>query len=386
MRRLVCATSVLAACVLAPSLASGFELRHAPDGKEVRWGSSSVAFVIDPTVESGVKGGSAAVADAIAAWSQTGGGPSLSSTVGPGGAQPTYDGQNSIILMKDFEPAGHALAVTVSTIDDSTGDLVDTDIVINGAHRFSVLPAGATDPGATPMANEGAGGDEVVRDAFDLQHVAAHEVGHALGLADVQGDSSVLMYAMTAPGSAANRAPTSDDVAGIETLYPAGTTQAASQSGCGQASVVGTHAHAGDAWAAFVALAGAGAWFGSRRRNRLALAGLPVALALAVAPDAASLTIASVVVPLTPPMAATARVASTTVQEISGVLRTSVELVALSCDGRCPEHPHALVWGGRRAGITQRLDGATVPRAGDTVDISYLPGRDEVVVLHVRPS
>ena len=139
MSRLGWAACVATACVLASPPASAFELKHDEHGNPIRWGTTAVSFVVNPSVEDHVAGGAAAVAQAVSAWSGVGGAPTLSSSVGPGGATVAFDHQNSIVYMSDYEPAHGALAVTVSTLDAQTGELLDVDIVINGAHRFAVL-------------------------------------------------------------------------------------------------------------------------------------------------------------------------------------------------------------------------------------------------------
>jgi hypothetical protein len=44
------------------------------------------------------------------------------------------------------------------------------------------------------------------------------------------------------------------------------------------------------------------------------------------------------------------------------------------------------VWGGTRGGITQKIDGANVPRVGDTLDVTSVPGHAPVVVVRARAS
>jgi hypothetical protein len=381
MARLVCATTVLAASVLVAPLASAFELKHTVDGDTVHWGVSAVSFVIDPSVEAAVPGGSAAVASAVSAWSGASGAPTLSSTVGPGGAKPAFDGQNSIVYMpQGYGPAGNALAVTVSTLDDADGELLDTDIVFNGRHPFAVLPAGAASEGAALVPTDGAGEDGAGTGSFDLQHVAAHEVGHALGLADVHDDPGALMFAMTAPGSADHRAPASDDEAGLEQLYAGVFT--ASPGGCGQGTVAGAHAHGGRVWFGFVTLAAVAAGLASRRRRGLAMPVVALSVALLGAPDASRAASDAV----GGPVETTARVVAVSTGEASGVLQTLVDFVPATCDGRCPAPTRALVWGGTRGGITQKIDGANVPRVGDTLDVTSVPGHAPVVVVRARAS
>lgn len=241
MRRLGRVTLWMAAVLLAAPAASAYDVKHTPGGKLMYHGTSSVTFVVNPSVDDAAEGGSAAAAAAVAAWNGIPYAPSMSSHVGNAAPEPTYDGVNTILYMPDgYEPAGDALAVTVTTVDDATGEILDTDIVINGRHRFAVLPAGAVAAEGTMQPTDGAGhgGDDDARHArFDLQHVLVHEVGHSLGLADVQDDSTDVMYAMSAPGSASGRAPTSDDAAGVESIYSQ-EDQGAPRTGC-EASVAG---------------------------------------------------------------------------------------------------------------------------------------------------
>ncbi|HYC77397.1 MAG TPA: matrixin family metalloprotease [Planctomycetota bacterium] len=55
---------------------------------------------------------------------------------------------------------------------------------------------------------------------FDIQSVAAHEFGHALGL-DHSAVAAATMYPSVAPGTTANRTLHADDVAGAQALYGA---------------------------------------------------------------------------------------------------------------------------------------------------------------------
>jgi hypothetical protein len=225
-----------------------------------------VQFEIDPSIEAAIPGGAEAVAAAVAAWSGTDGAPSLSTVISSDGRLPAIDGHNTIT----YSPIGllghgNALAIALVSFDENTGDIVDVDIVVNGQHPLAVLAAGtAAASGTAPISTEGAGQDSDQVAPFDFQHVMAHEVGHALGMADDSVDKSDLMYAYSLPGDATVRAPTADDLAGLNTLYDGPSTGAAK--GCGGASVADARARAADGWATFALLGAFAALAAARRR------------------------------------------------------------------------------------------------------------------------
>lgn len=250
------------AVLLSVRDARAFELKHTPSGQLVQWREAQVAFVVDPSVEAAVPGGAAAIVSAVAAWSGVSGAPELVASVGPGGGKVAVDGQNTILLAPDgYEPAGGALAVTVLSFDDTTGAIVDADIVVNGIHAFAVLAAQAKAAQASPVSNEGAGSSTPGL-VFDLQHVAAHEVGHSLGLGDVDADDA-LMYAYTLPGDASSRAPLGDDTEGLASLY----SSSAISSGCGQASAAGERHRPGSSLETLAGVMAAALGLACRRRK-----------------------------------------------------------------------------------------------------------------------
>lgn len=230
------AACAFAACALAPAPASAYELKQTSEGAFVRWQQPSVTFVVDSSVDKAAKGASDAIVEALAAWNGQGGAPVLVAQKGSGATAPANDGHSTILYMPDGYPqAGNALAVTVSTLDEKTGELLDTDIVINGRYAFAVLSEKARAKHGAAVSTEG-GGDDEADGSFDLQHVVSHELGHALGLADVYNDDRAVMYAYSAPEDASNRAPSSDDMKGLDSLYGGSLRRA----GCGQSTVGGT--------------------------------------------------------------------------------------------------------------------------------------------------
>jgi len=381
LRAIVCAL-VGAAIGAATHGAGAFELKRTSNGQTLRWNSAQVSYVIDPSVEEHVSGGTAAAAKAVGGWSRAGGGPLLSTSVGPGGAKPGLDGQNSVIFAPyGFAPAGQALAVTVTSYDDSSGAIVDSDIVINGIYAFAVLnPSAHPARGTEAVSTDGSSddGDSLRSTPFDLVHVASHEVGHTLGLADEKEDSSSLMYGYTMPDDPSVRAPSSDDIQGVDSLYAAspGGPQAAS-AGCGQSSVAGTRTRPTDAWTAMALVAAMGLRLAPRRRSARALrVAVPVGAALVALigwHDAArSATPVSAI-----PADAIARVADVSTSNEGGLFETRLELVTSACQhDPCPGRVTAHVWGGTMGGITQHVGSVGVPSVGDSVDITFV-GRKE---------
>jgi hypothetical protein len=265
------------ACVLVglflalPSTASAYTIRKTTSGLPVRWASPAVSFVIDPSVAQAAPDAVDAVVQAVAAWSAQDGTPSLSTTMGTSAGQVAVDGVNTILYAPHgYARAGNALAITFVSFDENTGDILDTDIVINGAHAFSIFAAGTHAPtGTLPVATEsGSGGDDSAL-KFDLQHVVTHEMGHALGLGDVTDDSADVMFAYTMPNDASLRAPASDDLAGVTDLYADSASSAtATSGGCG-ASVAAKRVPSQDGWVATACTLGALLWLAARRRTSL---------------------------------------------------------------------------------------------------------------------
>jgi hypothetical protein len=220
------AKSVLVGCVLLCGArdAHAYEVKHTAQGLPVHWSRSEVAFEIDPTVTQMAPGAEAAVAAAAHVWSGTDGAPTLSTTPAASASQPAFDGKNVIYFApQGYARAGRALAITILTYNSATGEILDADVVINGHYDFDVLPSDSTAaPDAQPIANDGTASDGVGTNAaaqFDIQHVAAHEFGHALGMSDELMDQSAMMYLSTKPGDATLRTLAVDDLDGISKLY-----------------------------------------------------------------------------------------------------------------------------------------------------------------------
>jgi hypothetical protein len=114
-----------------------------------------------------------------------------------------FDAGNANIIMMTDQPgggiSGHTFALTTTSFDPNTGELLNADIELNVRdHAFTV-------------------GDGVVD--VDLEAVLVHEVGHFLGIAHSQVVDAT-MFPFYEPGTTEIRSLTKDDEAAICVLYP----------------------------------------------------------------------------------------------------------------------------------------------------------------------
>lgn len=109
---------------------------------------------------------------------------------------------NVIVFRDDAWPnpdTGHNIALTTTTFDPDTGELLDADIELNSAGYALTVS------------------DEMVD--FDLLSVLTHEAGHFLGLAHTDV-ADATMFASYQGETIDLRSPEPDDQAAICTLYP----------------------------------------------------------------------------------------------------------------------------------------------------------------------
>jgi predicted Zn-dependent protease len=93
-----------------------------------------------------------------------------------------------------------AIAITTTTYDTLTGEVVDSDIELNGRdYTFSTAES-----------------DEVL---VDIANTLAHEAGHTVGL-DHSSDPNASMYGYAPPGEIRKRDLSQDDIDGLCHVYP----------------------------------------------------------------------------------------------------------------------------------------------------------------------
>lgn len=389
--------------VTQAATADAYGVKHARTGDVVRWEPTSVSFEVDPSVADVTDRAGDAVRAAAGEWSGLAGAPAIRLTDAAAPEEAGYDKRNTIVFKRGgYAPAGRALAITVLTYDDTSGRILDADIVVNGAYTFALpdghhAPAIGTRSVDTEAIGDAEGEDvaESVHRAFDFQHVIAHELGHSLGLSDEVRLEDALMYRYSAPNMQLRRAPHDDDVAGLEQLYgPAPTSMSASGGGCGGATVSPRDPSRQASTLAFAFAIGLLAFLMLRSGKRRGAAGMALVLSgsafvLASLPaitrsargeDVHGATGASL-------GHATARVLSTKVGVESGLLRTRASLEISTCRvASCPAKGEAAVWGGRAGGVVQIVGSHPLPEAGDDVEIEIAHARAGLQALAPLPS
>jgi hypothetical protein len=113
-------------------------------------------------------------------------------------------GNQHVILFHDDKwpypsDLNNTLGLTTITFDPTTGEIYDADMELNATKPLTVT-------GTVPP------------DGYDFLSIITHETGHFLGLAH-SGDDLATMYAHYIPGTTTMRNLTSDDTAGICSIY-----------------------------------------------------------------------------------------------------------------------------------------------------------------------
>lgn len=203
--------------------AHAYSLKAAPTGAAVRWHRPTVTLEVMETSPGGLSRSElvTAMRRAAAPWNALPNTPSLEVVEG-GSSSRAADGVNGVYLLDRWPFPDERLAVTVSTYVEGTGELIDTDILINGEMELAVLdPEGAADG------------------RYDLVLVLTHELGHVLGL-DESEVVEATMWHRIGRGETTRRELATDDVDGALALYP--TAHPAKEEAGGGCSVVASDA------------------------------------------------------------------------------------------------------------------------------------------------
>jgi hypothetical protein len=365
-------------------------------GAHVRWHRDAIDVAVDQTFLD--LAGPEVFGNAIDAWRATGAVLPSVSTMPATGRQVGYDpsgaNENVVVFAQyGWAKANGALAVTVVTYEDSTGAIIDADLLVNGGGRFFANfdhDESGSDDDSIPIENSAVDPSvpQVISGQtprFDVQSVVTHELGHLLGLGDDQDDSMATMYARTAAGEIHKRLLTATDAKVITSLYAEAPSSAQAQTGCGGAHL--SAAAPDESWTG-VAAAVAGLLLLAFARRGPKRAGALGAALMALG------TLGF----LTPPDVernidtsgwqsdAKVRIVGAATRRVDGILQTALKLHVTTCQvASCPdEEQQIMVWGGKLDGKTQVVGPFTVPELGTEVAVRLRDGRGLMKALSPR--
>jgi hypothetical protein len=128
---------------------------------------------------------------------------------------------NGIYLADPWPYEPEKLAVTVTTYEESTGRLLDADILVNPKISFAILPEYNSTCGSG---------------SYDFVSILTHEFGHLLGLGHSSNDPMATMWPQIACDETHKRTIEEDDEMGVVAAYRGEAPDEAM--GCGNASVI----------------------------------------------------------------------------------------------------------------------------------------------------
>lgn len=202
-RRLVPQSALLRSFVSLGALVLLFApgARASGDGETRFWTRYSFTLSAGLGVAGGVSSKTlhAVLSSSAKAWNHVGAGPEILIDERPTRATaPVPDGVNAVFfIQRDWPWDPNEIALTFSHMRNGTREVVEVDIAINAAHhRFG------SDP-----------------DAFDLQNVLTHELGHALGLRHLHDEPQATMYPTITYGEQNKRALDRSDEEALLSLY-----------------------------------------------------------------------------------------------------------------------------------------------------------------------
>jgi MYXO-CTERM domain-containing protein len=236
-----------------------------PTGVAERWWQGDLTITVDESVATVWPDANAGLETAFDTWREANGKlPNVTFDARP--AAPLLlepDGENRIYYGPITVP-GHEkdLAITLQYADQSSGEIVEADVIVNSHHPFAVLVD--DDDAATGTVTD-------CKEKYDVTSVVTHEIGHFWGLGEDMVDTNATMFFSTPPCNVRKRQLKTDDVKAVSALYavaaPSGDS-ATKAMHCALTSVGG----AGDPGAAGAAMVGMVLVLGAtaRRRRRTA--------------------------------------------------------------------------------------------------------------------
>jgi hypothetical protein len=211
--------AIVAACILTAPVAGYLKLGTvlvSGRTESLRWRDFPVRYFVTNRNVSQVSAQQfqTAVGRAFGTWHAVETAQTSSQFVGFVSALPISSDGANLLGFVDRPDQERTLAATTFTIDETTGQILESDIYFNSVFLWSTSEAGVTD-------------------RFDVESIAVHEIGHLLGLSHsalgetemldggrrVIGAESVLFPIAFSRGNVAGRSLKADDIAGISDIY-----------------------------------------------------------------------------------------------------------------------------------------------------------------------
>lgn len=381
-------------------------LKQTPSGGHVRWHTDSIDVVVDKSFTD--LAGPKVYGAAVDAWRATGAAlPSLSTKSGKDrhiGYRNNGDNENVVVYAPTgWVKANGALAITVLTYEESSGRIVDADVLLNGGGRYFALFDRDESFGdlisidGSRTTSSGDGTTTTSKTAkFDVQSVITHELGHFFGLGEDFDDLKATMYVSTRFGEIHKRIVTKGEGIVMASLYTnevaPSEDPAQVRGGCGGAQL----ARAGSPPSTWIGFVVAGLGLGLYAAARRARAQEPARVRLRtvrsrrLARAGGWLTVLGLVTSLCPPVVeaapeeapargdAEAEIVKAEPRWVDGLVETELTYRVTACHvTRCPEGDQRVVaMGGSIDGVSQTVGPFAMPDVGARVAIGLRDARD----------
>ncbi|MBN1656057.1 MAG: matrixin family metalloprotease [Deltaproteobacteria bacterium] len=207
-----------------PFTARAYTLKTTSIGSQIRWSTDTISIRYDKRLEAILDDESinAAAVMASEAWRGFDNVPDMLINHG----EPYATGyvsdkpSNGLYLADPWPYESQKLAVTVTTYEESTGRLLDADVLINPDVCFAMLCECDK---------------RHRRQAYDFVSIITHEFGHVLGLGESYDDPMATMWPQIATDETHKRTIEQDDEMGVLAAYSGEPPDEAA--GCGKMSV-----------------------------------------------------------------------------------------------------------------------------------------------------
>lgn len=202
-----------------------YKIKHTDTGAKIKWFQTRITYKVNHAMSRDLSAQQtlAAIKRSFATWNHASAqrltfqytGQSQNNAAGYDRLKPNKN-ENLLYWVEsgwDQDPA--AMAITITTYNRDTGEILDADIMFNGAaYRWVVVGEDkkGNGPKSLPLTAEDR------RPPIDVENTLTHELGHFLGLSHSDHEDSS-MYPTQEANETIKRALHHDDIDGLDELY-----------------------------------------------------------------------------------------------------------------------------------------------------------------------